>query len=583
VEWELVGASSWCRGHEGRPFYTPRGGAYPTPPERGVSSVFDMRPHWTFVLAEAVLPWLDAACFLGTATLAYKNRAHHARNIAVWGLLVNSVVHATACIGSMASGMHSPPISDSQILLVGARICLSMSMAFESVRLAIWSDVFVVLHLTCSAYYKPVTDYANLFFGALAFSWAAAAYTALSNHRETLRKARELVEPDKRLYDQVWEEIWRDPREVDALTELRSVVLRTDHSVGPPRQLNRQRPRSSHQSPSCRIIQSMGMCQEPGQATEGVLGYLMSFMFCKTEEDAIANMDAHMDTEASSSPQNSMNNAFSSPHTLSSTGSAGSITLNHMDSNTSFGSSGRFLPRDDSFATTSSSGYSGASMDVFAPFESVGGVHGLSSKARTLPGTVDRHRPVRSLDQLFTQAVGLDSKLRVKVQQWALESEGMFAVGMPDGRSILMQWEHICHDESMLSSVKWGKIKKGKRAIEKLLRSHKGDVSLLVDVCRQSIMFDSATQLLRCLRAIAADKDVVIERVKNRLHPDYNTKISAGYRDCLVNLRIVTDATCRMGIEGHVCEVQLILRKYWELKSEEGHKRYVVFRNFRGE
>jgi len=96
-------------------------------------------------------------------------------------------------------------------------------------------------------------------------------------------------------------------------------------------------------------------------------------------------------------------------------------------------------------------------------------------------------------------------------------------------------------------------------------------------------MFDSATQLLRCLRAIAADKDVVIERVKNRLHPDYNTKISAGYRDCLVNLRIVTDATCRMGIEGHVCEVQLILRKYWELKSEEGHKRYVVFRNFRGE
>mmetsp|Transcript_23383 Transcript_23383/g.58666 ORF Transcript_23383/g.58666 Transcript_23383/m.58666 type:complete len:854 (-) Transcript_23383:39-2600(-) len=587
VEWTLVGASSWCRGHDGRPFYAPRGASFPTPSSRGVSSVFDMRTHWTWLLAEAVLPWGDAVVMLTTALLAFRNRAHHARNTVVYGTLFTALIHAIACIGSFAAQQHSPPLMHSHVFLVCARVCMSVSVAFERVPFAIWSDLFVVAHLVISAYYKPITDYANVIFGGLAFSWAVAGYTALANHHETLKQARELVEPDRILYDKVWDEIVSDPGEVDALEELRSVVNRTDHSIGPPRQLNRQRaPSQLSQAHSCRILDTIS-CQEPGSSTHfGILGLLCELVFGKSDEDA--NLEDPK-SPPTTSPYSASSGQFGVlPTTITPTSSASSISLNHMDSvgsasGGSFsGSNSRILPRDDSFATTSSSGLSGG-MDHFTPFQSGGGVHGLGLRAKTLPGTVDRNRPVKSLDQLFTQAVGMDAKLRTKVQQWALDSEGMFPVGMPDGTSVLMQWEHVCHDECTLSSVKWGKLKKGKRAIEKLLRSHRGDVSLLVDVCRQCIVFESSTQLLRCLKAIAADKDVVVERIKNRLHPDYNTKISAGYRDCLVNLRIVTDDTCRMGIEGHVCEVQLLLRKYWELKSEEGHKRYVVFRNFRGE
>ena len=92
-----------------------------------------------------------------------------------------------------------------------------------------------------------------------------------------------------------------------------------------------------------------------------------------------------------------------------------------------------------------------------------------------------------------------------------------------------------------------------------------------------------ADHILACLQAMVDDKEVVIERIKNRLTFDYDTRISAGYRDVAVNFRVASEETAKMGIETHVCEVQLILRRFYELKSDEGHKRYVQFRNFRGE
>ena len=39
----------------------------------------------------------------------------------------------------------------------------------------------------------------------------------------------------------------------------------------------------------------------------------------------------------------------------------------------------------------------------------------------------------------------------------------------------------------------------------------------------------------------------------------------------------------RMGLHEHVCEVQLHLNSIYKLKNDEGHKRYVEFRNRRAE
>ncbi len=90
------------------------------------------------------------------------------------------------------------------------------------------------------------------------------------------------------------------------------------------------------------------------------------------------------------------------------------------------------------------------------------------------------------------------------------------------------------------------------------------DVSLLVDVCRQSIVFREGRDLVSCLRAIADDSDVSIVRVKNRLDPGYNS--AGGYRDVCLNLRIKTEQTAVMGVDLHVCEVQLMLLAFAEIK-----------------
>jgi len=94
-------------------------------------------------------------------------------------------------------------------------------------------------------------------------------------------------------------------------------------------------------------------------------------------------------------------------------------------------------------------------------------------------------------------------------------------------------------------------------------------------VCRQCIVYEEIDDISRCLEVLARDLDVDIVRVKNRLHPSYDSWKSAGYRDVLVNLRIVNEATRKLGVDGHVCELQLVLKGFMDLRSDNGHLRFV--------
>jgi hypothetical protein len=131
--------------------------------------------------------------------------------------------------------------------------------------------------------------------------------------------------------------------------------------------------------------------------------------------------------------------------------------------------------------------------------------------------------------------------------------------------------------------IKWGGVKTIQRAMEKVQRSYCEDVSCLVDLCRQSITFESPGDVSTCLAAIAADPAVAIARIKNRLDPQYDAAKSAGYRDVAINLRMVCPEARNLNLDQHVCEVQLILKAFAELKNDSGHRRYVTFRNLRGE
>ena len=52
----------------------------------------------------------------------------------------------------------------------------------------------------------------------------------------------------------------------------------------------------------------------------------------------------------------------------------------------------------------------------------------------------------------------------------------------------------------------------------------------------------------------------------NQLWPRYDSTKSAGYRDVALNLCLRTAAARELGVEMHVCEVQLMLLPFAEMK-----------------
>ena len=85
------------------------------------------------------------------------------------------------------------------------------------------------------------------------------------------------------------------------------------------------------------------------------------------------------------------------------------------------------------------------------------------------------------------------------------------------------------------------------------------DVSRLLDLCRQSIYFESLSGVADCLAALARVRDVEVVRVKNRLDPEAESAATAGYRNLAINLRLATPEARALGVETHVCEIQLLL------------------------
>ena len=69
-----------------------------------------------------------------------------------------------------------------------------------------------------------------------------------------------------------------------------------------------------------------------------------------------------------------------------------------------------------------------------------------------------------------------------------------------------------------------------------------------------------------CLRVMEDDPEVHLVRIKNRMDPSHPSLVSGGYRDVSVNLRVISERTKGLGLAMHVCEVQLILKRFAEVK-----------------
>eukprot|EP00281_Chroomonas_sp_CCMP1168_P021744 CAMPEP_0206223420 /NCGR_PEP_ID=MMETSP0047_2-20121206/6477_1 /ASSEMBLY_ACC=CAM_ASM_000192 /TAXON_ID=195065 /ORGANISM="Chroomonas mesostigmatica_cf, Strain CCMP1168" /LENGTH=166 /DNA_ID=CAMNT_0053646297 /DNA_START=230 /DNA_END=731 /DNA_ORIENTATION=- len=163
------------------------------------------------------------------------------------------------------------------------------------------------------------------------------------------------------------------------------------------------------------------------------------------------------------------------------------------------------------------------------------------------------------------------------------KSGGMLQIHASEKVPQFRKWDEIKEDDNLLVSVKWATLKRPDRAIEKIVRSYSQDTSRLLDVCRQSIYFETLEALYTCVRTIRKDPDARPCRVKNRYDTSFDSGMLAGYRDFAINMRIVTKDTIECEVDTHVCEVLLLHKEFAQLKHDEGHKRYIQFRNARGE
>ena len=68
------------------------------------------------------------------------------------------------------------------------------------------------------------------------------------------------------------------------------------------------------------------------------------------------------------------------------------------------------------------------------------------------------------------------------------------------------------------------------------------------------------------------------------LDPCYDSALSSGYRDVMINICIKTPETKSLGVQHHVAELQLILREVYECRTTRGaNQTHVLSRNLRGQ
>jgi hypothetical protein len=220
-----------------------------------------------------------------------------------------------------------------------------------------------------------------------------------------------------------------------------------------------------------------------------------------------------------------------------------------------------------------------------------------------VPGQLTRSIIFDSIDQLYMQAVILEPLFHEKITKLAATVNGTFLTKISNNsRSMLwtdLFFQSSAHiftnsrmvrqEESVFIQAKdfnfteVSHLKNVDRAIEKIVRSYKGRIPFTCDIVRQNVVFDTIPDMTSMMGALHNDPEIKVIRVKNRMATAYDSSLTCGYRDVLVNLCLQNDITKYFNINVHICELQLVLKEVVEVRTMNGHNRYVAFRNMRCE
>ena len=174
--------------------------------------------------------------------------------------------------------------------------------------------------------------------------------------------------------------------------------------------------------------------------------------------------------------------------------------------------------------------------------------------SRRQPASRPMAVPVKDLDQLCAAAAALDICLRHKVLALAAVSGGLLPAarrgsgsGSPlspvgSGFSPAAAPKAEAPKAKFLTAEEalscpgggrglWGAAPKpAERVLSKLRRCYGSDPARLLDCCRQTLVFECAADLRRCLEAMGADAELDVVGVRNRLEPGSDAAATAGYR-----------------------------------------------------
>ena len=177
--------------------------------------------------------------------------------------------------------------------------------------------------------------------------------------------------------------------------------------------------------------------------------------------------------------------------------------------------------------------------------------------------------PCQTLEDLYANNELATLQLRSSILKWGVTSNGQLHAHTGQDGSYVKAKDALAEGGKQ---VRWAPVKRRTRVVEKAIRVHGGDLSRVTDIVRECLIFDEVGDIALCLQEIVKDQSVEVVRIKNRLHHSFDAESTAGYRDVLINLRMLS-------MSWKVVEVQLILKQFDALKSKDGHRRYVAYRN----
>jgi hypothetical protein len=158
----------------------------------------------------------------------------------------------------------------------------------------------------------------------------------------------------------------------------------------------------------------------------------------------------------------------------------------------------------------------------------------LPDTTEAVSGTPDPSRPVRQLEQLYSQAIGVFPAFFRASHEWAVGADGQIRDDRHHSsihRASTEFFDTVDAHPSVGAGTRISRrLKDPARAAEKARVCYGGDVSRLLDICRLQVSFNSVQDLAACLDMVVYDRRVRIVRLKNMLSPRHNASLTGGFR-----------------------------------------------------